>query len=335
VVDREEPSPQNRAKLSEIDIDVYRHLASGPRSDPLSIVRSTGHPLDVVDASCRRLAAMGLVAVQDDATTQVMPDGPEIAFERLRARIDSDYAAQRRAATDLRSHLTQILGDGMLAGDTHRPYLEELTTAEAKHVRLLELAGHARQEVLRMWTGQADRSWMADKTENRIFARALERGLSVRIICPTSWTGRTEAPRGIATLGGALIRTVTNPPLELHLFDRSVAVIVATPAAPDAPAFVVHGQPLAYTIQCFFENSWSHGAAVAEPGNSYEIDHLAPADEKALMQLLADGMKDETVARTLGCSVRTVRRRVSEILEKLDSTSRFQAGVEAARRGWV
>jgi DNA-binding NarL/FixJ family response regulator len=34
-------------------------------------------------------------------------------------------------------------------------------------------------------------------------------------------------------------------------------------------------------------------------------------------------------------SLRTVRRRVAELIEELGAQSRFQAGVEAVRRGWI
>jgi DNA-binding NarL/FixJ family response regulator len=34
-------------------------------------------------------------------------------------------------------------------------------------------------------------------------------------------------------------------------------------------------------------------------------------------------------------SLRTVRRRVAEVMAELGADSRFQAGVEATRRGWL
>jgi DNA-binding NarL/FixJ family response regulator len=34
-------------------------------------------------------------------------------------------------------------------------------------------------------------------------------------------------------------------------------------------------------------------------------------------------------------SVRTVRRRVADLMDDLGADSRFQAGVEAVRRGWI
>ena len=52
-----------------------------------------------------------------------------------------------------------------------------------------------------------------------------------------------------------------------------------------------------------------------------------------MLALLADGHKDEVVARRLGCSVRTARRHVSSLMELLDSSSRFQAGARAAQAG--
>ena len=55
----------------------------------------------------------------------------------------------------------------------------------------------------------------------------------------------------------------------------------------------------------------------------------------SLLRQLAAGAKDEQIARTLGLSLRTVRRRVADLMIELGADTRFQAGVEAARRGWL
>jgi DNA-binding NarL/FixJ family response regulator len=57
--------------------------------------------------------------------------------------------------------------------------------------------------------------------------------------------------------------------------------------------------------------------------------------DRQLVEMLAAGAKDEQIARALGVSLRTVRRRVAALLADLGVRSRFQAGVEAMRRGWV
>jgi DNA-binding NarL/FixJ family response regulator len=46
-------------------------------------------------------------------------------------------------------------------------------------------------------------------------------------------------------------------------------------------------------------------------------------------------MKDDVIARQLGISERTVRRRVADLAARLGAASRFQIGAQAARRGWV
>jgi DNA-binding NarL/FixJ family response regulator len=59
------------------------------------------------------------------------------------------------------------------------------------------------------------------------------------------------------------------------------------------------------------------------------------ATRRLLLEQLTRGAKDEQIARELGLSLRTVRRRVAEVLGELGADSRFQAGVEAVRRGWI
>jgi predicted transcriptional regulator/DNA-binding CsgD family transcriptional regulator len=58
-------------------------------------------------------------------------------------------------------------------------------------------------------------------------------------------------------------------------------------------------------------------------------------EEQAILALIGAGLKDEVIARRLGMSTRSLRRRSHELMVELGADNRFQAGVEAARRGWV
>lgn len=58
-------------------------------------------------------------------------------------------------------------------------------------------------------------------------------------------------------------------------------------------------------------------------------------EERALLGLLASGLKDEAIARQLGVHVHTARRRITALLARLGAGTRFQAGVQAGRRGWL
>ncbi len=54
-------------------------------------------------------------------------------------------------------------------------------------------------------------------------------------------------------------------------------------------------------------------------------------DIGTVIRLLAAGHTDAVAARKLGISERQFRRHVSVLMQELDASSRFQAGIEAAR----
>ncbi|APU16803.1 MULTISPECIES: helix-turn-helix transcriptional regulator [Actinoalloteichus] len=73
---------------------------------------------------------------------------------------------------------------------------------------------------------------------------------------------------------------------------------------------------------------WAH--AEVHDDSAVVID-----SDQRLLTLLAAGLKDEAIARQLGVSTRTVSRRVADMLDVLNSRTRFQAGVMAQRQGWL
>ena len=116
-----------------------------------------------------------------------------------------------------------------------------------------------------------------------------------------------------------------------------LAVIGDRVLLPDPPGLanerrlLVRQPGLVELVVSYFEALWDR--AVAVPA----LDHgEAPPDlNELLLRQLAQGAKDEQIARTLGVSLRTVRRRIAAIMAELGVDSRFQAGVEAVRRGWL
>ena len=79
--------------------------------------------------------------------------------------------------------------------------------------------------------------------------------------------------------------------------------------------------------------------AVYEDVAAYQVPGLdgigTTSDTRQLLTLLASGLKDDAIARQLGLSTRTMRRRIRTLLDELSAANRFQAGVQAARRGWL
>jgi DNA-binding NarL/FixJ family response regulator len=58
-------------------------------------------------------------------------------------------------------------------------------------------------------------------------------------------------------------------------------------------------------------------------------------DTRNLLTLLAAGLTDDAIARSLGWSSRTTQRRLQRLMITLGASTRFQAALLATRRGWV
>jgi DNA-binding NarL/FixJ family response regulator len=87
------------------------------------------------------------------------------------------------------------------------------------------------------------------------------------------------------------------------------------------------------TTMELFERVWPSAVPMSptEPPDAAE----PTAREKELLVLLFSGGTDESAAARLGVSVRTVRRMVADLMNRLGARSRFQAGAKAADRGWL
>ncbi|MFE2758229.1 response regulator transcription factor [Actinosynnema sp. NPDC059335] len=80
----------------------------------------------------------------------------------------------------------------------------------------------------------------------------------------------------------------------------------------------------------------SLGAAVSPVAEDVGAAEREPtATTRQLLRLMGTGALDETIAREMGVSVRTVHRRITRLQELLGVRSRFQLGVIARERGWV
>lgn len=74
-------------------------------------------------------------------------------------------------------------------------------------------------------------------------------------------------------------------------------------------------------------------SSVLEDAEDVELEPTAAT--RRLLRLMRTGAIDETIARELGISLRTVHRRITRLQNLLGARSRFQLGVIACERGWV
>lgn len=154
-------------------------------------------------------------------------------------------------------------------------------------------------------------------------------GRRVRAIYPAR--ALTEVPQALAdnAAHGEQIRILPEVSVRLMAISGAVAVLPEPVGLGTSPRVVVRQRALIDVVAAYFDALWLHAAPV------YDFHRATDTARRLLLQQLAQGAQDEQIARRLGVSLRTVRRRVAELMTELQAESRFQAGVEAARRGWL
>ncbi|WP_351235300.1 LuxR C-terminal-related transcriptional regulator [Streptomyces sp. NPDC002133] len=86
-------------------------------------------------------------------------------------------------------------------------------------------------------------------------------------------------------------------------------------------------------LGALFEMVWDSAQPFADTPQHHAHD-LADS-ECTVLKLLAAGYTDQAIALRLNISHRTTRRIATGLMNRLGARSRFEAGVQAAKRGWL
>jgi predicted transcriptional regulator len=133
---------------------------------------------------------------------------------------------------------------------------------------------------------------------------------------------------------GEEARVTGELPLQMLLIDDQLATL---PLWRDRPInggmLVVRPSPLLDALSALFEMAWRQAQPLTLNGPTLVDDAHPPLDEPliTLAGLLSAGLTDQAIARHLGVSIRTVERRIQQLLQALGAKTRYQAGTLAAR----
>jgi DNA-binding CsgD family transcriptional regulator len=152
----------------------------------------------------------------------------------------------------------------------------------------------------------------------------------------------TTALRG--TGQGGKLRLTSQIPVKLVIFDRVAALLPIRGDRPSSGSLVVHSPALVTALVALFESVWER----AEPVSLTRRHDLSDADAdgglsvsgrdlrmREILRMMAVGMKDDTIARILHLSRRTVQQHISDAGSLLGARTRFQIAVLAAKQGWL
>jgi DNA-binding CsgD family transcriptional regulator/sugar-specific transcriptional regulator TrmB len=167
--------------------------------------------------------------------------------------------------------------------------------------------------------------------------RQIENGVQVRsifsrhLISVPQDAGHLRAKADL----GVQVRLAPYVPMNMIIADEQFAVLPVDPEDRLAGAILARGSALVRSYRALFEHSWHMAMPFHEQWRPPHGRDGLTEQQRAALRMLASGMKDEKIARHLGVSLRTVSRMISDLMQELEASSRFEAGVRAARLGWL
>ncbi len=295
------------------------------------------------------VVATGLRIAPDELPGQIdgLADRGIVRIERgrvhvlsLSAVVSAYVAREAEAAVLARERLDDIA--------TAIPFLAAASTrpgpGEVENVQLLDGEVSTGGNPLQLLTKMIEESrgemlWLRPDAWNlpreaavaSVVASAIASGRRSRAIYPVRALQEARDVLLARARAGEKVRVISDLPTRMFVLGSTHAVVPEPLGMADEPRILVRQRALVEALTMLFELMWERAAPVPD----MDFGEARPDLRRFLLQQLAAGAKDEQIARTLGLSLRTVRRRVADLLIELGVDNRFQAGVEAVRRGWL
>ncbi|BAJ31525.1 MULTISPECIES: helix-turn-helix domain-containing protein [Kitasatospora] len=312
------------------DGQVYAALVVAPQSTSQELADHCGLTLEQCRAALDRLAEQGMATRAPVDRERYLAVAPDVAIGTL---IGHREAELRSARAEMHRLMDAFREASRYTDPAHS--VEVLTGGEAIAQRLEHLIESSQYQI----RGFDCPPYVQDPTVEQPRQRAkLKAGVRIRTVFDKeaiAWPGRLEQEilTGVEDGEEARVRPVL--PMKMMMADDKMAIIPISvgDSVLDA-AYVIHPSALLQALDALFEAEWERAVPLQTvigdgEGPGPEPDHLK------LLGLLAAGLTDESIARSLGWSARTTQRRLQGLMRELGATTRFQAGMAARERGWL
>jgi DNA-binding CsgD family transcriptional regulator len=301
------------------------------------VLRASGQPLDrhrvQLGWSPARVrealdALLGAQLVSEDTDGTLLADHPRITLTRLIDRETGRLDQRLRDLADVRSAVSDFAAEHRTGGVSPvSPVAVDPIPAEVLITTVEEMVrsttGVIKSFHLAVATGPGTHEGVV-----RIVREQMARGRELRSIYPLSVLDHSEElgwVRDWAAVGERQ-RMVAEIPHEYVVFGEEAVLSSREWGRTGGGAVLIRLPLLIQAFTAVFDDAWRSGLPVPDPSVEQDVD-------TRLIALLAGGFKDEAIARYLGLSLRTVRRRVATLADELGVHTRFQLGVVAQRRG--
>lgn len=314
----------------ELALAIYQALrANGGFSSDEEMYKAVGVDAELGERGRRRLYELGLVQVTDGVLEPVEPD---TALVRTMDSYHAIAAEQVRNATALQQ-LTQSLMAvyrPAVASEGSEVKVEYISDSRRKESAMIALAATARTAVESMHPGPMPPLQVLEKSLGRDTIM-VHRGVRLRTIYPQAVSRNPRYSRYLDRLTeiGAEVRLIDHAPCDLVIHDQQSACVPADPADPPGSMLLVRGSALIKAYSAIYDDFWLR-AVPYQPGHpppDHAKTELTP-QERVVIRLMAGGLSDDQIARRMSVHRRTVQRAVAKLMDRLQASSRFEAGLK-------
>jgi predicted transcriptional regulator len=326
--------------LTQADSRIYTVLVAHPQSTSSELADACGVSPVAAGRVLGRLTRMGLARKISERPVRYLAVTPDVAISDLINRREAELNRARTVVHELMD--THREASGILHPDMAVDVLTDRDDISAMARRI--------QADARVQVRGFDRPPYIDRPGSNLGVQVerQRRGVRHRVVydrAAVALRGRLEQDIMPSARAGEQARVRPELPLKLILCDDRMGIIPFSIAPRgEAAAYAIYGSSLLAALSALFEAEWDRAVplsdlvsqrgdedASARPSHDDEPDD----DTRNLLTLLAAGLTDDAIARSLGWSSRTTQRRLQRLMTTLGASTRFQAGLLATRRGWA
>ncbi|RBL80366.1 LuxR family transcriptional regulator, partial [Streptomyces cavourensis] len=312
--------------LDELTHAVYRFALGRPGCTAEDVLSGLDAPREAVRRSVDRLLDLSLLR---PLSGTLVPAKPSLALRTVLQQRQAEIMSKQQEFADIKEAADRLAEEYEVAqpSASHSGW-ERLESQAAVLARMERLAGRATAGCMSLLPAETvgEEALLARRPLDQ---HMLERGLSVwNIHLESVYNDRAALgyARWLARDGGR-VGTVPTLPMWLVVYDRATALVPIDPRNPAAGAVQVSGAGFLAGLVALFERL----CETMRPLDSRSCgtqDQPTPM-EKEILRLMSQGLTDDAVRKKLGVGLRTARRMIADLMERLDARSRFEAGANA------
>lgn len=308
--------------LDETAEELYRSVLRHPDQAVPAHAQELAVGAESLEGAAELLLGRRLVRIGADGG--LVADHPRATLERLVSAEEARLAARRREVATLREAIDVFVADhhaGQDDGDAQCATREYHDSADVPAV--LEHLAASTTGVIRL--AHPEPPWYTP-ADHPVLQSCLEEGREVRAIYEVDSVQTRSLEVAQWAQAGEEQRLASDVPSDFACFGTDALLAAVEWGGLSGRYVVLRDKPVVEAFVELFDTIWA---------TAMTNDTARDASSDRLVELLEAGFKDEAIARSLGVSMRTVRRRIAALMAECGVETRFQLAVALTERGVV